>query len=209
VFSRHALSAARLTALTLAALVMTPNAGAHTYTVQPGDSLASIGAANGVSAGAVARASGRALEAPLPIGAAVEVPATTTVPAVRTPGLSSVPSVVPVAAASGTAYLRSDAAAALAALRRASQARLGIDVYPAGPVSGWRSYPQQVALWRSFQAGTGPLAAPPGTSAHESGTAVDLADPLMLRAVSLLGATYGWQKVEAPGEWWHINYVGG
>ena len=23
------------------------------------------------------------------------------------------------------------------------------------------------------------------------------------------GARYGWRKVEAPGEWWHVNYVGG
>src|SRR3954452_25516756 len=76
VIPRRALSAVRLlTTLTLAALVMTSSAGAHTYTVQPGDSLASIGAANGVSAGAVARASGRAVEATLPTGAAVEMPA--------------------------------------------------------------------------------------------------------------------------------------
>ena len=118
-------------------------------------------------------------------------------------------SLVPVAAASGTTYLRSDAAAALAALRRASLTRLGVDVYPAGPVSGWRSYSQQTALWRDFQAGAGPQAALPGTSAHERGTAIDLADPAMRRAVALLGPAYRWQKVEAPGEWWHVNYVGG
>jgi len=186
---------------------MAPAAGAHTHTVQPGDSLSSIGAANGVSAEAVAQASGRAVGAPLSVGATVEVPAVARVPAAG-PAQSSL-SLVPVAAASGTTYLRSDAAAALAALRRASLTRLGVDVYPAGPVSGWRSYSQQTALWRDFQAGAGPQAALPGTSAHERGAAIDLADPAMQRAVALLGPAYGWQKVEAPGEWWHVNYVGG
>lgn len=23
------------------------------------------------------------------------------------------------------------------------------------------------------------------------------------------GSRYGWRKVEAPSEWWHVNYVGG
>jgi hypothetical protein len=41
------------------------------------------------------------------------------------------------------------------------------------------------------------------------GAAIDLADPAMQRAVALLGPVYGWQKVEARGEWWHVNYVGG
>ena len=60
----------------------------------------------------------------------------------------------------------------------------------------------------SYLKGEGPVAAPPGTSAHELGTAVDLATPEMRHVVDLIGARFGWEKVEAPTEWWHINYVG-
>lgn len=41
--------------------------------------------------------------------------------------------------------------------------------------SGFRTYQQQAALYQRYLAG-GPLAAPPGTSSHESGQAVDVTD---------------------------------
>ena len=48
----------------------------------------------------------------------------------------------------------------------------------------------------------------PGTSSHEYGSALDLADPSMRTVVDQIGAKYGWAKTEAPSEWWHVNYVG-
>jgi hypothetical protein len=30
----------------------------------------------------------------------------------------------------------------------------------------------------------------------------------MRTVIDQIGATYGWEKTEAPGEWWHVNYVG-
>ena len=30
----------------------------------------------------------------------------------------------------------------------------------------------------------------------------------MRTVVDQIGANYGWAKIEAPDEWWHINYVG-
>jgi hypothetical protein len=26
--------------------------------------------------------------------------------------------------------------------------------------------------------------------------------------VDQIGSDYGWSKVHAPGEWWHVDYVG-
>ncbi len=54
----------------------------------------------------------------------------------------------------------------------------GIDLYPAGPLSAYRSYAQQLYLYDLYLSGQGSLAAPPGTSSHEYGTAIDLADPV-------------------------------
>jgi hypothetical protein len=30
----------------------------------------------------------------------------------------------------------------------------------------------------------------------------------MRQVVDEIGANYGWSKVHAPGEWWHVDYVG-
>jgi LAS superfamily LD-carboxypeptidase LdcB len=110
--------------------------------------------------------------------------------------------------ASGQAYLSSNAAANWDAMRQQSQELYGIDLYPAGPLSAYRSYAQQLYLYDLYLSGQGSLAAPPGTSSHEYGAAVDLADPSMATVVEEIGARYGWAKTEAPGEWWHVNYVG-
>jgi D-alanyl-D-alanine carboxypeptidase len=78
-----------------------------------------------------------------------------------------------------------------------------------GPNSGYRSYAMQVHYWNLYQSGQGNLAARPGTSNHGWGRAVDLAEPWMRTWINNHGARYGWKKVEAPSEWWHVNYVGG
>jgi LAS superfamily LD-carboxypeptidase LdcB len=94
-------------------------------------------------------------------------------------------------------------------MREESLAVFGVDLYPLGPVSAYRTYEQQADLYESYLAGTGHPADPPGTSAHETGTALDVATPEMRDVIDQIGASYGWAKVEAPTEWWHVNYVGG
>jgi LysM repeat protein len=110
---------------------------------------------------------------------------------------------------SGEAYLASNAAAAWNAMRQESLRLYGMDLYPAGPLSAYRSYGQQLFLYELYVAGRGNLAALPGSSSHEYGVALDLADPSMRTVVDQIGARYGWGKTEAPGEWWHVTYTGG
>ena len=93
-------------------------------------------------------------------------------------------------------------------MRQESLRLYGIDLYPAGPLSAYRSYAQQLYLYDLYVAGQGNLAALPGTSSHEYGTALDLADPSMRTVIDQIGASYGWAKTEAPQEWWHVSYVG-
>jgi hypothetical protein len=210
------------------ALTWAPAAAhAYSYTVEPGDSLWWVATQNGVSVSSVAAASGRAPEALLPVGAVLQVPpaptstATPATPQAATTGaIGATPapggngrldpsSLVAIHSPLGAASLAPGAASAWNAMRQASLAELGIDLYPAGAISAYRTYEQQVELWRQYQAGTGPLAAPPGTSAHGVGRSVDVASPEMHTAIDILGARFGWAKTEAPGEWFHVNYVGG
>ncbi len=167
------------------------------HTVTPGESLASIAAANSLSPGSLAADNGLSADALLIIGQTINVPtssgsaSTTSIgapPPQEHPYWTS-PIYCPLCP-SGEAYLASNAAAAWDAMRQASQRVYGIDVYPGGPFSAYRSY------------------APPGTSSHEYGYALDLADPSMRTVVDEIGANYGWAKTEAPDEWWHVNYVG-
>lgn len=79
---------------------------------------------------------------------------------------------------------------------------------PTGPRSSYRTYAEQEEFWAAYQAG-GNLAARPGTSNHGLGIAVDLASEWMRSWIDEHGAEFGWGKIEAPGEWWHVNYVGG
>lgn len=80
---------------------------------------------------------------------------------------------------------------------------------PLGPNSSYRTLETQKEYWAAYQAGTGNLAAYPGTSNHGLGRAVDLADPSMREWIDEHGHAFGWAKVEAPSEWWHVNYIGG
>jgi len=93
-------------------------------------------------------------------------------------------------------------------MRQESLRLYGVDLYPDGTLSGYRSYAQQLYLYNLYLSGQGSLAAVPGTSVHEYGTAIDLAAPSMRTVVDQIGANYGWAKTEAPDEWWHVNYVG-
>jgi LAS superfamily LD-carboxypeptidase LdcB len=109
----------------------------------------------------------------------------------------------------GAAYLASSAAANWEAMRQAGLATYGIDIYPAGSLSAFRTYDQQSYLYDLYLQGLGAPANPPGTSSHEYGTAVDLASPEMRTVIDNLGPTYGWGKIHGPDEWWHVDYYGG
>jgi hypothetical protein len=107
---------------------------------------------------------------------------------------------------SATVYLQKDAAAAWNAFRQYCLAR-GVDVYPNGPNSAYRTYAQQVLMKRLY----GSNAATPGTSNHGLGLAVDVASHQMRTAVDNWGAQFGWSKrwSDAQWEWWHIKYQPG
>src|SRR4051812_19700053 len=110
---------------------------------------------------------------------------------------------------SAVVYMEREAGVAFEAMRQESLQRYGIDLYPLGPVSGYRPFAAQQHFWDLYISGRGNLAARPGTSNHGWGRACDLATPLMRWVVNQIGAKYGWRKTEAPSEWWHVNYVGG
>lgn len=72
-------------------------------------------------------------------------------------------------------------------------------------VSGFRSREQQEALYQKYLNGTGNLAAKPGSSMHEHGTAVDFGGDLQLAAS--LASKYGLTR-SVPGEPWHFTLGG-
>jgi LysM repeat protein len=184
----------------------TPQASAHrTYTAQPGDTMWSVARREGVPVTTLASASGRPVDAPLRVGAQLRLPPPSPPPGAN--GRLPFSLQVPIHSPRGPAYLEPAAARAWEAMRQASLRELGVDMYPLGPDSAYRSYGKQVEAWRVFKAG-GPEAAPPGTSAHGLGKAVDLASLEMRRALDKLGGRFGWAKTEAPSEWGHVNYVG-
>ena len=47
------------------------------------------------------------------------------------------------------------------------------------------------------------LSNPPGTSTHETGRAVDVAEPAMRDVIDQIGGGYGWSGT-IPSEWWHV-----
>jgi hypothetical protein len=163
-----------------------------------------------VQEGAAALASGAPAVAPATSGAAggtapaatleAQTPTTT---AVSAPGMGDVPSPY------GELSLIPAAADAWNAMRAEATSVYGIDIYPGGPLSAYRTYAQQSELYAAFLAGRGAPANPPGTSSHEYGTAIDVQTPEMRSVVDQIGSKYGWGKVHAPHEWWHVDYLGG
>ena len=84
-------------------------------------------------------------------------------------------------------------------------AATGVNLFPY-VVSSYRSYAQQVALWNAYQNGTGNLAAQPGTSDHESGTAIDLSASFQYAHPSVRAwlLSHGW-AADVPSEYWHLH----
>ena len=194
-----------------------PAAAAISHTVVAGESLSSIAAPNGLSASELAAHNGLAIEAPLVVGTEIEIPAVaadagagdaSTGDTEAPPAGAMPPWVAQIHQPSEAVYLAQEAATAWEALREESIREFGVDLYPQGSLSGYRTWAQQAHLYRRWQEGEGSPAAPPGSSSHEYGTALDLATPEMRSVIDQIGARFGWQKVEAPAEWWHVSYVG-
>jgi LysM repeat protein len=206
----------------------TSGTGGTPHVVQPGETLSAVAAANGVSPATLAAANGLADDAMLISGKEITIPASgttssagTTTSGTTTTSTASAPTSPPPeqhpswtspiycpSCPNGEAYLASNAAYNWNAMRQASLDTYGIDLYPAGPLSAYRSYAQQTYLYGLYQSGQGSLAATPGSSSHEYGAALDLAHPSMRTVIDQIGASYGWEKTEASSEWWHVNYVG-
>lgn len=189
----------------------TSTAGGHT--VVAGETLSSIAAANGVSAYDLAAANGISLDSIIVAGQTLAIPAaatTSTAPASTTTTAAAPSSgLAPIYCPCGTDYLNSSAASQWDAMRQASIATYGVDIYPNGPLSAYRTYDQQAYLYNLYLQGQGAPANPPGTSSHEYGNAVDLASPGMRSIVDSIGSQFGWGKIYGPSEWWHVDYLGG
>ena len=110
-------------------------------------------------------------------------------------------------------------AAAFEQMRTAFKTATGQDLLV---TDGLRTYAEQAALYAKYKAGTGNLAAPPGTSKHETGRALDLRDSGADRGVTFAGNTRSnWLRANAPAygftpsgygfspvEPWHYDYTG-
>lgn len=102
--------------------------------------------------------------------------------------------------------LRTDAAAAFLAMAAAAS-DAGI---PLSVDSAFRTQEQQTALFASYQAGTGNLAAEPGYSNHQGGIAVDIAVGRSYASAIYLwlarnGPLFGFENT-VSGEPWHWEY---
>jgi LAS superfamily LD-carboxypeptidase LdcB len=216
-------SAATAVAATALAACSTAQA-ALPHVVQPGETLWSISAANNLTTRTVAVYNDLPEDAALVEGTTITVPtvaegeaalanATVESPAppetdptetiAPAPGMGHVPSPY------GELHLIPAAADSWNAMRAESLAVYGIDIYPSGPTAAYRTYEQQAQIYEEFLAGVGEPANPPGTSSHELGIAVDVETPEMRWVIDQIGWKYGWGKVHGPGEWWHVDYLGG
>jgi LysM repeat protein len=176
-------------------------AGGHV--VQPGESLTSVAAAHGVSLSALAAANGLAVDGYLYVGQSLQIPERAAATAAPAGAVGYVPS------PHGELPLDSAAASSWNAMRERSLRDYGQDIYPGGPLSALRTYEQQAYLYDLYLSGQGEPANPPGTSSHERGTSVDVETPDMRSVIDRIGWEYGWGKLEAPTEWWHVSYAGG
>jgi hypothetical protein len=212
-------------------LAAAPAVAAAPHTVLPGETLWSIAAANNlttrtvavynglpesaqlvagttiyvptVSEGAAALASGAPAVTPPPSTGASDPAGSSTTTIASAPGMGHVPSPY------GELHLAPAAADAWNRMRTDALSAYGVDIYPGGPLSAYRTYEQQAELYEAFLAGYGAPANPPGTSSHELGTAVDVETPEMRWVVDQTGSSYGWSKLHGPNEWWHVDYIGG
>jgi LysM repeat protein len=176
--------------------------GGTAHVIQPGESLWSIADANGITVSALASFNGLAEDAMLITGETIQVPMATSSTTSSGIALGDIPSPY------GTLHLRTDAADSWNSMRQESVNDYGVDLYPGGPMSAYRTYDQQSYLYNLYLSGQGSPANPPGTSTHELGVAVDVATQQMRDVVDQIGSIYGWAGT-VPTEWWHVQYLGG
>ena len=176
----------------------TSSSGGVAHTVQPGETLSGVAAVNGMSTADLAAANGLSDDAYLISGDTIQIPSASGA------GTTSSGSTTLDPAAS----LAPSAAASWSSMRAEAQSVYGVDLYPsAGPLSVYRTYEQQAQLYDLYLEGKGAPANPPGTSAHELGIAVDLAEPEMRSVIDEIGGKYGWVAPHS-NEWWHVEYWG-
>jgi LysM repeat protein len=176
----------------------TGSTGGLAHTVQPGETLSGVAAVNGMSTADLAAANGLSEDAYLIAGTNIQIPSGS--------GASTTSSGS--ATVDPAAELEPSAAASWSSMRAEAQSVYGIDLYPsAGPLSVYRTYEEQAHLYDLYLKGKGAPANPPGTSAHELGIAVDLAEPEMRSVIDEIGGKYGWVAPHDT-EWWHIEYWG-
>ncbi|MCB0875799.1 MAG: LysM peptidoglycan-binding domain-containing protein [Solirubrobacterales bacterium] len=208
---------ARLAAATVAAcgILAAPAAAAVTHTIQPGETLSGIAAANGLTTDALASWNGVSSDYLVIAGNTLAVPTpgeagigTTTATAAPAPAVAPAPWLGAIPSPWGDLYLDAGAAAAWNSMRQQALSDYGVDLYPAGPMSAYRTSTQQGDLYEMFLSGVGAPANPPGYSSHELGVSVDVATPEMRDVVDQIGYLYGWGKTEAPTEWWHVTWSG-
>ena len=167
------------------------------HVVQPGESLWSVASANGVSVESLAAANGLSADSFLIEGQSISIPAAGA--SSSTAGLGHIPSPY------GELHLDPAAADSWNSMRQDSISNYGVDLYPGGPASAYRTTEQQQELYDLYLSGQGAPANPPGTSTHESGIAVDVADPAMRNVIDQIGGGYGWSGT-IPSEWWHVEH---
>jgi LysM repeat protein len=182
--------------------------GGADHLVQPGESLWSVAVANGLTVQALASFNGLAEDALLIAGETIQVPAGSGTGSGTAPAVDPSTGLAYVWSPEGSVPLDPAAAASFEQMRQASLSQFGVDLYPGGLLSGYRTYEQQAYLYDLFLSGQGAPANPPGSSSHEYGSAVDLAEPVMRDIVDQIGGSYGWAGT-IPSEWWHVAYVGG
>ena len=109
----------------------------------------------------------------------------------------------------GKNTLHYEATAAYNAMRAAAKAE-GITIKLSGPISGYRTYDQQVGCWER-NGHNSRLAAVPGTSNHGLGRAIDVAGNIdkhkAQKWINLNGDRFGWYWGDAESEEWHFVYV--
>jgi LysM repeat protein len=190
-------------------VIAAPAGAAVPHVVQPGETLSGIAAANGLATESLAGYNGIAADTFVISGQTIQIPAPEEAPAAPAAPAPTAPAdpattTTPMAPTG----LAPGAAESWNAMAAEALAQYGVTLQSAGPLSGYRSYEQQAALYDQYLAGTGAPANPPGTSSHELGIAVDLASPEMRSIVDQIGGAYGWAGT-IPSEWWHVSYVGG
>ncbi|MGH2987012.1 MAG: LysM peptidoglycan-binding domain-containing protein, partial [Solirubrobacterales bacterium] len=140
----------------------TGTSGGSDHLVQPGESLWSVAVANGLTVQEVASFNGLSEDALLIAGETIQVPAGGGAGGGAAPAVDPSTGLAYVWSPEGSVPLDPAAATSFEQMRQASLSQFGVDLYPGGLLSGYRSYEQQAYLYDLFLSGQGAPANPPG-----------------------------------------------